>query len=168
MAREIKLSRGHVALVDDEDFEWLNQWKWCYGHGYATRRQYIGNGKYTGFRMHRLIVGLATGEGHQVDHINGDRLDNRRQNLRICDVSSNKANCEAYSNNKSGFKGVYKDGKKYTAQIRVAGKIHYLGSFEDPVKASEAYKRAAIVFRGEFANDGFGCLILKGDYVSSA
>lgn len=168
MAREIKLSRGLVALVDDEDFEWLNQWKWCYGNGYATRRQYIGDGRYTGFRMHRLIVGLATGEGHQVDHINGDRLDNRRSNLRICDVSNNKANCKPYANNKSGYKGVYKDRSgKYTAQIRVAGVINYLGTFADPKDASRAYMDAAIKMRGEFANAGDGCVILKGKNVPS-
>lgn len=161
--KEIQLTKGFVALVDDEDFHWINQWKWCYANGYARRRQYVGNGRYVSFSMHRFIIGLETNDGKIVDHINGEKTDNRKSNLRICSNAQNKSNCKQYANNKSGYKGVYKEkkGHKYSAQIRVNGKIFYLGSFSDPKEAHAAYVNAAIEMKGEFANPGDGCIILK-------
>ena len=108
--KEIQLTQGKVALVDDEDYEYLNQWKWYAnewkgGKLYAVRnvrknKQYIGYES-----MHRL---LSSNKDKKLvtDHINGNTLDNRKSNLRICTISENTKNRQIQKNNKSGFKGV--------------------------------------------------------------
>lgn len=162
--KEIILNNDAIALVDDEDFEKIQKSNWhVTPKGYAARGVNMGNGKTKGYIMHREIMGLLHHDGKIVDHINGNKLDNRKSNLRICTNAENKSNCKPYSNNKSGYKGVYKEkkGRKYTAQIRVNGEIFYLGSFLDPKKASAAYLNAAIAMKGDFANAGDGCVILK-------
>ena len=103
--KEIKLTQGLVALVDDGDFEWLNRWKWYAQKNkkkyYASRNTW-DKGKHNHISMHRLIVNVAPHE--QVDHIDNDGLNNTRKNLRICNNSQNHANIE--KNKGGGFKGV--------------------------------------------------------------
>lgn len=156
MTKEIKLTQGKVVLVDDDDFEYLNQFKWrFFVKGYARRNSPFLLGKRTVILMHREI--MQTPADKQTDHINLDGLDNRRANLRICTPSENKQNMEAQSNNKSGFKGVdwvERDGK-WRASIRVNGKRIYLGHFDDPVVAACAYDAAAVKYFGEFARGNF-------------
>ena len=93
--KEIPLSKGFVALVDDEDYEFLSQWKWHVNirgtNKYAQSRKYIrgvGNDKMV--KMHRLVMKPKNGE--DVDHINGNSLDNRKQNLRLCSRGQNVSN----------------------------------------------------------------------------
>src|SRR4051794_23713163 len=102
---EILTKDGSAILVDDGDFAWLNQWKWSISRGYAVRRATGEN-----VRMHRLILGLKLGE--YTDHVNGNRLDNRRSNLRKATMAQNNQN-RASRGSKSGYRGVswHKAGK---------------------------------------------------------
>lgn len=154
MAKEIQLTRGKVAIVDDDDYEWLNKWKWCAikrcNTWYAERRELKSiSGKI--IRMHRLITCASTGE--VVDHKNRDGLDNRRNNLRKCTPSQNNSNSVAKRNSTSGFKGIYwdKHNKKWRATISIQGYPKHLGRFKNKVDAARAYNEAAIKHYGEFA-----------------
>jgi hypothetical protein len=149
--REIPLTRGYVAIVDDEDYEWLMaEGPWCYCNGYAVR----GRGN---IKMHRLILGLTAGDGKQADHINRNKLDNRRCNLRLCTASQNHANMSIFRNNTTGYKGVtfLRSHGKYRAKIKVRGRYIFLGYFDNPIDAACAYDKAARFHFGEFANTNF-------------
>lgn len=122
------------AIVDDDEYEMLCVYKWHKaGKGYVQTytRMPWSEGKLVSVKMHRMILGLKRGDGNVVDHINGDPLDNRRSNLRICTYEHNAWNSKKKSTNKSGFKGVSfrKETRKYEAHICVKGKNLYLGSF---------------------------------------
>jgi hypothetical protein len=150
--KEIPLSKGKVAIVDDEMFEYLNQWSWyCQKSGYAAR-SYRKDGGFKHDRMHRVIINAAKGD--IVDHINGDKLDNRKENLRLATPSQNNYNRGLASNSTSGFKGVTwnKKTNKWIARIYVDRKGIHLGSFEYKVDAALAYNEAAFKYHGEFAN----------------
>jgi len=158
MAKEIQLTQGKVAIVDDEDFEYLNQWKWhCKINGnnfYAVRSIKYTNGKYDKkIVMHRFLLNVSNSRLH-VDHVNNDSLDNRKINLRICTHDENLRNRKINLNNTSGYKGVYwhKIGKKWTSVIGINKKIIYLGLFINPIDAARAYNAAALKYHGEFAN----------------
>lgn len=167
--KEIQLTQGKVAIVDDEDFEWLNQWKWCVnGDGYAHRHAQMVNGKQTKVKMHREILGLIKGDSKDCDHINGNRIDNRRENLMVCKRSENSHNQKISIDNTSGFKGVYWDKpyKKWRARILINNKRKHLGYFTTPEEAHSACCEAAIKYYGEFANFGHGCVTLEDNNVS--
>ena len=152
--KEIPLTQGKVTLVDDEDFEYLNQWKWYYDNcGYARRSIHVPD--QGAILMHRAIV--QTPDDMETDHINGNKLDNQRTNLRICTMPQNRRNRRAYANNTSGFKGVVwnMSAKKWEAYIRMNIKRIYLGLFADPAEAARAYDKAATQYYGEFANLNF-------------
>jgi hypothetical protein len=153
MSKKIVLSKGKYAIVDDADFGWLNQWKWCYtGRGTAKRTV---NGK--SILMHRLI--MAAPDGIEVDHINRNTLDNRRVNLRFATRNQQAQNRGIQSNNRSGYLGVHyhksHQGKKWRARIGVNGKYIYLGHFHTPEEAAKAYDKAAKKWHGEFATVNF-------------
>jgi len=161
--KEIQLTQGLVALVDDDDFEFLDQWKWNLdSHGYAKRDIKTKDGR-TCIKMHREILSLSKNDGIFVDHINNIPLDNRKHNLRKCSKSENQHNSCIRKNNTSGYKGVrlQKRTGKWTARITVNWKEIHIGTFETPELAHAAYCNAALELHGEFANFGNGCVILK-------
>ncbi|MFA9398372.1 MAG: HNH endonuclease [Clostridiaceae bacterium] len=133
-------------MVDDEDFVWLSQWKWQFHCGYARRRQ----GKTT-IHMHRLLMNCS--EGLEVDHINRNKLDNQKSNLRIVTRQQNMCNKDSYKNSSSRYKGVtwHKKDNRWDAQIRLNKQIYFIGSFEDEDVAAAAYNHYAKRFFGEYA-----------------
>lgn len=146
---EIPLTKGRVAIVDDIDYDTLSQFSWQYhSGGYATTRHPISKKiEY----MHRLI--MSPEEGMDVDHINRDRLDNRRSNLRVCTRKENLLNARG-QNGTSKYKGVsLKPGRKkpWRARISLDGKQVILGDFLTEEEAAFAYDLAAKEHHGEFA-----------------
>ena len=156
MAKEIQLSQGKVAIVDDEDFEYLNQWKWHVIKSdnifYAKRNIKRYTGKQTQISMHRLI--MNPDKYMKIDHIDRDGLNNQKNNLRICTNSQNCMNRILHSNNKSGFKGVYfcKQHNKFRARVCINKINKHIGLYIDAKDAARAYNAAAIKYHGEFAN----------------
>lgn len=146
----------YVAIVDDEDGD-LADFDWVFNNGYATR-QTKGSAKDRGFiQMHRLIMeqilGHSLARGSQVDHVNLNRLDNRRENLRLSNKSQNAANTTLRKSNKSGYKGVNwsKPNKKWQAAICHQYHRYHLGFFDTPEEAHAAYCEKAKELHGEFA-----------------
>lgn len=159
--REIPLTQGQVALVDVEDYDWLNRWKWyalwneLTGTFYARRNgPFIGSKRGPAVHMHREILGLKPGDHRRADHAEtGKTLDNRRFNLRIATCSQNAINAEVRSSNLSGFKGVsfHIMTGKWQANITLNYRRQYLGLFATPEEAYAAYCAAARALHGEFA-----------------
>jgi len=149
--KEIKLTQGKVALVDDEDYDELSVFKWYCNLGYAVRRRRTFEEKGVPIiRMHVQIMGKI--EGLDVDHINGNRSDNRRENLRHCTAAQNSANMRKYRGG-SKYKGVYwhKFGRRWCAKFFAGGKAVHIGSFKTEDDAARAYNIAVKSVRGEFA-----------------
>lgn len=155
--KEIPLTQNKVALVDDEDFERLNQFKWyAWRHRktWYSRRTDCSNGK-KAILMHREIMNAP--KGIQVDHRNGDGLFNCKENLRSATHAQNMHNrIYPHKNNKLGIKGVcwHKANKKFRAQIRVNGKKIHLGLFNVMGDADSAYRKAEEKYFGEFTRKG--------------
>lgn len=150
---EIQLTKGKCAVVDATDYDWLNQWKWYaqhtgVGRHYAMRR-IERNGISRLICMHRFI--LEAPEGVEVDHKNGNPLDNQRENLRLCNRSQNSANSRKQKRSISKYKGVTLHQGKWRARIRPNGQQIELGCFSTQEEAGEAYDVAAIKHFGEFA-----------------
>ena len=152
--KEIKLSQGKVALVDDEDFEYLNQWKWTAakgGHTFYAIRNYMIDGVVTRVYMHRLII---KPEGRsQVDHKDHNGLNNQRSNLREVTHAQNQHNrtTKGFS---SKYKGVdfNKRKGKWRARITKNCQQIHLGEYSSPEEAAIVYNKAAITLHGEFAH----------------
>lgn len=172
-------NRGKI-LIDDEDFEIVSKYSWsihkrkghylyaitsvdkktsdmyggyeCNSVGHYTKK----NGEVSEYRrfryrllLHRLILGKST--KLEIDHVNGNGLDNRKENLRVCEHKHNMYNKKLYKNNTSGYKGVTKSGNKWGSSIKHEGRHIHLGNFENKIDAALAYNKAAINYFGEFA-----------------
>lgn len=167
--KKIPLTPSGFAIVDDEAYERLAKFKWHSNGRYATRGKYLGktpDGKYahTTVKMHREILDAPA--GIEVDHINHDRLDNRRCNLRLATRKQNMANSPLNKKNTSGYKGVtyspttvgnagrsrYRVSSPWMARIGYEGKRIFIGIYKTKEQAAKAYNDKAIELFGEFAN----------------
>lgn len=157
--KRIPLTRGLEAIVDDDVYEWASKLKWHahigrggLGSPYAKRKAHGGGNSRL---LHREIVSADSGQ--VVDHINGDTLDNRRDNLRICTDSQNKQNVPKRSTSSSKFKGVSWQArdKRWVASIRKERKTRHLGVFRNEEDAARAYDAAARIHFGSFARLNF-------------
>ncbi len=155
MTKEIKLTQGKVALVDDADYEYLSQWQWCALKApntfYAVRNSSMSTGKRSTIYMHQVLCGKGA------DHVDGNGINNTRGNLRLATHAQNMRNSRIPKNNSSGFKGVTwdKQHKKWRAQIQVNGRTQYLGLFAGPEEAGSAYDAAARELHGDYARLNF-------------
>jgi hypothetical protein len=148
----VPLTKGKEAIIDAEDAEIVGRHNWCdSGNGYAFTAVRLANGKRSLLRMHRLIMNPP--EGMQIDHIHGNKLDNRKSQLRFATNSQNNHNQGVRANNTSGFKGVtwHTLQNKWNAKIRLNNKLVHLGSFTTAEAAHQAYCEAANRMHGEFA-----------------
>jgi hypothetical protein len=154
--KKIPLTQGKFALVDDEDYEDLIQFKWyalcCRNTFYAARKIWVDK-KQIMELMHRRILDLKFGDGKYTDHVNHNELDNRQKNLRICTNRENLCNRPKQHNNTSGYKGVswHKRNKKWQAYTYVDSRKKHLGLFKSKIKAAQVYNEAAIKYHGKFA-----------------
>lgn len=154
--REIPLTQGKVAIVDDDDFEELNKFKWYANANGFKGRVYAVRSSKKRIRMHRQIMGFP--ERMDIDHINGNTLDNRKSNLRIATRSQNLMNSGVGARNTSGYKGVSPSGRPsapFLAQVVVMQKAKNLGRFRSAEEAARAYDKAAKELFGEFARLNF-------------
>lgn len=155
--RYIALTRGKFAIVDKADYEWLNRHRWhtsCFGGKTYARR----NTKTSSIMMHRAI--LCAPKGLVVDHIDGNGLNNRRSNLRVCTQAENCRNAKPRVGT-SRFKGVraHNAPGKFAAEITFEGRAQYIGSFDDEIEAAIAYDLRAVVLFAEFARLNFPTII---------
>jgi len=151
--QRIELSQGLFAIIDDEDYASMSNYNWYFdGRSYAVRSVTV-NGKRVKIWMHREILGVSC----EVDHINGDGLDNRKCNLRPASHMENMRNRKPNTVSTSKYRGVYwhKQAKKWRARLRTQGLHLSLGLFENEVSAAVAYDNAALRVFGEFARLNF-------------
>lgn len=174
MAVSIELSKnatkykGYFAIVSDEDKD-LVEFNWCCQRDnknasnltYATRNDRTGDKRIV-IIMHRVIlervIGRPLEKGEQVDHIDGDGLNNQRSNLRLCTQAQNTLNTRMYKNNQSGYKGVsfHAMTGRWQAYINVSGKRIYLGLYDTKEDARDTRREAAMKYHKEFFSDERG------------
>jgi hypothetical protein len=150
VARDIPLSRGFTAIVDDEDYEYLSRYAWWADNlGYALT-SVNQDGKKRNIRMHRMLTKAPIGS--IVDHADGNPGNNQKSNLRVVTQSENLMNTRTRKN-LSGFKGVgwYKHYQKWQARVHCKGRTYHIGYYDDPIEAARAYNVKARELFGEFA-----------------
>jgi hypothetical protein len=152
----IPLTRGKIAIVDADNYDWLMKWNWSLTGSIAkdnfyASRMIVRKKKWIPIWMHRVVIGARQGE--IVDHINGDTLDNRRANLRKCTTSQNAQNHKILSSNTSGVSGVtwHKRDHLWQVAIRDRGKRIYIGFFKEKERAIQEHEEAIKKFHKEFA-----------------
>lgn len=151
MTKEIPLTKGLIALVDDEDFDRINEHKWFSNNGYGARHVRQEPYGQKCIYMHREVLNVP--DDVEIDHINLVRSDNRKQNLRTATSLQNKRNKRPEKSGTSGYKGVSlnKRAGKWIAYIMVNYHQIHLGYFDTPEEAAHAYDAAAKKRFGEFA-----------------
>ena len=153
-AAELRLSQGRVALVDASDLPVLLWRKW---NAFRAGRTWYAATNIDGHRLylHRFL--MQPGDRMEVDHINGDGLDNRRSNLRVCTHAENLRNQRTQLGGSSRFRGVtwYTRRQRWHAQIKVEGKHKSLGYYRAEEDAARAYDAGALRLHGEFARLNF-------------
>lgn len=154
--KKIKLTQNKFAIIDEEFYSEIIKYKW---HTDSKNRKtnYASNRCTINMRMHRYIMQLAGFyiKNKQVDHINGNGLDNRLENLRIATKQQNNRNVSKRANNTTGYKGVVKDNRHnniFYARITINNKSKHLGTFNNILDAAKCYNQAAIKYHGEFAS----------------
>lgn len=148
--KKITMTGGRIVKVDDEDFELLNESRWSFntaGTGYACRHMIVA-GKHFGILMHRVIMNAP--KGVEVDHIDGNSLNNQKKNLRLCSRSENMRNQSSKKNNATGIKGVGLVRGRFRARIKIYGKKIHLGYFLKLKDAAHAYNAASRKYHGTF------------------
>ena len=150
-----KLPTGRYFIFDAVDTDKVKQHRWTVAEsGYVETTSYL-KGESVRLRLHRIIVDAP--DEMVIDHINGNRWDNRRCNLRIATPMDNSHNHKLFITNSSGYTGVSYEKRrgKYAAYIHVDGRKKHLGYFNDPKTAAKAYDQAAVFYYGEFASPNF-------------
>ena len=165
MSKQISLTRGLFTIIDDEDFEWLNQWKW-YAHkaktGFYVYRSFTYKSENKiikkNIAMHRLLMNIID-SNDICDHIDGNPLNNQKYNLRKCTKQQNNYNHKNHRKNKtSKYLGVcfFPESSKWRATICKAGKVQHIGLYYTEEEAAKAYDNLAKELHGEFASLNFG------------
>jgi len=165
--KQIILTKGQVTFLDDEDYLEFSKYKWHASYDlagkvyYAARKAKRQDGKPTTIKLAReiMIFNKYDVSNRMVDHINGNTLDNRKINLRVCTNSQNQCNKSKQRNNTSGYKGVHRlkiktKNKMYeywVAKIKLNNRDIYLGTFKDNVQAYKSYVEASKKYHGEYA-----------------
>lgn len=149
--KRIPLTQGKYALVDDSDFEWLNQYKWyAYKSAntyYARRNEKKENGKQVTIIMHVALLGKK--DGHEIDHENGNGLDNQRNNLRHVTHRQNQQNLHIKTASKYPGVSWFRPLQRWRARIKILGRTKYLGYYTNELDAFSAYKTAVRELVGE-------------------
>ena len=146
----IDLGNGKYAICDKDRFNIVNRFNWCLSASGYVKTTINGKSVF----LHRFLCP----EIKSIDHINGNPLDNRSQNIRPATHQENMFNRRKNKTNKTGFKGVTQSGQKFVAMIGFNGKVIYLGTFENKIEAARAYDKKALELHGEFANINFSYL----------
>lgn len=152
--KKIPLTQGQFALVDDEDFEYLNRHKWYAlksGKTYYARRNVVSFGKRISILMHKAIVSAPPGK--EVDHEDGNGLNNQKSNLRTCTHKENTRNRFHNNTAESGFKGVYwnPNNKRWFVSVRTIAGLKHIGYFDDKTEAARHYNLASKEHFGKYA-----------------
>jgi len=149
-SKKLPLTQDQFAIVDEDDYDRLAQYKWCVSRSrnclYA-RRSSKYQGKKITLQMHRVVLGLEYNDNLIIDHINRNGLDNRKANLRIVSQKINSYNCKMQRHNTSGYRGVafYKQTGKYASYIKINGIQKHLGFYETPIEAALAHDVASLL-----------------------
>jgi hypothetical protein len=152
--KEIRLSQGKIALVDDEDFDYINQWKWYARKGrktfYAARKEKGTNARTT-IHMHQVVSKVSNNV--QIDHRDTNGLNNQKYNLRVVNHRQNQYNTDKPRHNTSGYKGISWDKfrNNYRVYLTVKGKFKNIGNTKSLQTATKMYNKAATQHYGEFA-----------------
>lgn len=171
--KQIPLTQGKFALVDDEDYEELSKLKWHLHKGksvfYAATNAKDESGKWKLFLMHRVILKL-TNPNIKCDHKDGNGLNNQNSNIRICNLCENARNSRLPKNNKSGYKGVSFNHRlnKFMSTIGCNSKKIHIGYFDNKKDAALAYDIAARHFHGEFSRLNFPDIVTYSEHILKA
>ena len=165
--KTIPLTQSKVALVDDTDYDFLSKYNWCAAKTigrsyYAVRGSLISDLRQGCIHMHRIILNAP--KGVEVDHRDGNSLNNQRSNLRLCTHGENQRNQGLHHNNTTGFKGVRLDRRAiqnpYNARIQINNKEIHIGCYKTAEKAARAYDTTALKYHGDYrvTNEMLGLL----------